>query len=122
MHENLRGLSHTITTERERLKHTLEQEDGSVLQGNASYVSSLRQSLTEMVKHNQDLRQRLSKISELAVLKEPIPVAPESVAKIELGCIFNATRNGQCESSVRWFVVLGMGACTKFLEPMCDLV
>lgn len=82
VHDSLKGLSHTITTERERLKNTLQEEDGRLIQGNAAYIMSLKQTLAESMKQNQELRSRMSRIGDLAVMREPLPYAPETLSKV----------------------------------------
>ena len=48
VHECLRQLSRSLTTERERLKCALEQEAGLFSQNNALVVASLKQALAEV--------------------------------------------------------------------------
>ncbi|KAK2189996.1 hypothetical protein NP493_89g01015 [Ridgeia piscesae] len=61
VHEVLRSLQRTMTTERERLKHACEQHNLSV-PTSSTYVQQLRQALSEAQKRNEDYEARLSRI------------------------------------------------------------
>ena len=50
VHERLRQLSRSLTTERERLKCALEQEAVLFTQNNSLVIASLKQSLAEVYK------------------------------------------------------------------------
>ena len=63
VHDTLKSLSKAIVTERERLKHAVEQEQDAknqTLTPNAAYVQSLRAALAEVRKASHRLVRTLS--------------------------------------------------------------
>ncbi|XP_064466170.1 oxysterol-binding protein-related protein 6-like [Ornithodoros turicata] len=76
VHAGLRTMLRSLQTERERLKQHLEAEPPSS-SGNATLLASLKNSLTQALQQNYDLRARLQRIHEESDLVNiPLPESP----------------------------------------------
>ncbi|XP_052827241.1 oxysterol-binding protein-related protein 6 isoform X2 [Octopus bimaculoides] len=60
VHDILKSLVRMVSTERDRLKQALEQN--VIAQNNSNNISSLKESMAELLRQNADLRARLSRI------------------------------------------------------------